>query len=340
MDNIIAKFKENKHIIKAIKKEQFNNNEYKELLDVLVYAMMQHCNYEPNKLITFFGYTIYENDILFCENKIVDTILKILYIYDTDKFQNITMLYDFILRYIQYIKHDNSIVVPKIHDIILFLNSTIYVEDHNRIDLLKWVLSLFRTKLNVRDQIYLLDFILNSCDLCESNPNNIHDTIDIYTHNFDLSTSQILSCIDKSILTYENILRIYVIFDKYGISEKDIYYDKEEVDNILINRLIQRKCENYKRCIGKFCRMKRLIHYDIFTYICKYDTTLLTKLIKNNYELYNDICDVYVENNRDDDISILLKLINSGYYYDKNTYHLALKSGNKNCAKLLKIKLF
>jgi hypothetical protein len=76
------------------------------------------------------------------------------------------------------------------------------------------------------------------------------------------------------------------------------------------------------------------IPYEAYKVICK-QKLLIEKMLDENFDFFNDICDIVAEYS-DDDVITLSALINAGYYTDKKTIALAEKSNNIMCVALLK----
>jgi hypothetical protein len=131
--------------------------------------------------------------------------------------------------------------------------------------------------------------------------------------------------------------------EKYVIESLPIYFclniicQLSESNTILfLSNLMSRKYNIYEKVCIEFMREYIIIPYEIYPELCKEIPEIIRILAKNEEIFYNDICDTFVTNNKDDDKYTLKYLIYDGYYINKNTYHLAMMAGNKKCAKLIK----
>jgi hypothetical protein len=159
----------------------------------------------------------------------------------------------------------------------------------------------------------------------------------MYMHNN--STDKYVSDILKYILNNSTDLVISNRhFDEYYLPFFSSYQEQSHTD-ILINRILSKHITNYYRAIILLFELQRdttcEIKYEDYEGLCSECPDFVQELVREEYTLFNDICNTIVNNNKDN-AELLKCVIKLGYYYNKRTYYLAKKNGNKQCAKYLK----
>jgi hypothetical protein len=179
-----------------------------------------------------------------------------------------------------------------------------------------------------------------SIDMCPILEFICHDTDSSYDAKYTIDMM-------TNIVPIKKILNCLITSQKFDIDSIELFCDNNNVKllqnniDIMIEMLLSDKYDicDQTNIISIMYNYKFDIIYELYAPLCKYKTYFIQLLIEENWEFYNDICDVFVINNTNDDVDILSKLIQSKYYFDNNTYKLAKANGNIKCARLIKSKL-
>jgi hypothetical protein len=160
----------------------------------------------------------------------------------------------------------------------------------------------------------LYDFNGYSIDYKEYDSENDSSDENPENENYDDLFDVIKYLVRTVILHNKNInmfslceIRLYIIRLYIGYMS---YSSTEECDNLIIENIISGLYtdEDIIESLDKFTFN---IAYEYYPDICKYKPYILVMM----EELYNDVCDIFVENSDNDDI--LNKLIKEGYYINK-----------------------
>jgi hypothetical protein len=210
----------------------------------------------------------------------------------------------------------------------------------NRLDIINYVyVCIYYAKtmdISVKDFFDIASHILINIRNIKSEYTAFCDILSIFRSKNNIENDVIIEFIIKVILKnetrFENIKDYFGALN-FGICE----LNKDSLSSYFYENIISGKYK-IKSLLQFF--INNDIPYEYFPDICKYRPNiiyeLLTCKITATEVFYNDICDVFMINNKDDNTKILKLLIDCNYYVNKNTYHLALKSDNTECAKIIK----
>jgi hypothetical protein len=254
-------------------------------------------------------------------NKNINTILAIIMLkFSLD--DNVTEQY-YDKTHNIYIDFMNYLINGSNHRTVLVDELVKYIEYSHDYNIVLYYIRYY--KILLKDALYLLQYIVYIYDPTDTNFIDIYLIISIIEGKFKGTKDEIIRII-------VNINPMLIILDDIGIYYSDIIKDDILTDkfyrSVLSNNILEDDLSVFEDID---------IPYEYFSDICKYQSSIIKYLSENHCSnLYNDICDVYVVNNKKDDTTILHNLINDGYYVNIGTYYLAKKSGNVKCAEIIK----
>jgi hypothetical protein len=210
-----------------------------------------------------------------------------------------------------------------------------------------WSIIVYRKLYNVKMLPQLWESIVRS-KIYKSSYYHGYDRFIKYSikHKFEGEYFNILLDNTKNINYFEYLFRYFVKNNQGRIRDSGCIteYHTEKFIFTYLNTdltLHSAKYDSFSYTLVYLQKIGADISYDLYPILCKKNKnnfTIIDYLLyyrrHGTYVFYNDICDIVVQHS-DDNVELLKKLINIGYYYNKKTAEIALKYGNKQCHKYL-----